>query len=121
MTPWLQTALTVVSLLVALLAVVYVVRDRPIDRLLLAAMAVLWLGCLLQLVTGVVNLARTDEDVSGVLFVAYLVGLVAVPPLAVAWARGEPSRAGTGVLVLAGVLVPFLLLRLHAIWIAPGV
>ena len=55
-------------------------------------MAVLWLGCLLQAVTGVVNLVRTEEDVSGVLFVAYLVGLVAVPPLAVAWARG--SRAG---------------------------
>ncbi len=121
MTPWLQTALTAFSLVVALLAIVYVVRDRPIDRLLLAAMAVLWLGCLLQLVTGVVNLAGTDEDVSGVLFVAYLVGLVAVPPLAVAWARGEPSRAGTGVLVLAGLLVPFLLLRLHTIWIVPGV
>ena len=121
MTPWLQTALTVVSLLVALLAVGYVVRNRAIDRLLLAAMAVLWLGCLLQLVTGVVNLVRTDEDVSGVLFLAYLVGLVAVPPLAVAWARGEQSRAGTGVLVVAALLVPFLLLRLNTIWTAPGV
>jgi hypothetical protein len=49
-------------------------------------------------------------------FVLYLLGLVAVAPLAAWWARGEPSRAGAGVVVVAGLLVPFLLLRLDALW-----
>jgi hypothetical protein len=115
-TGWLQTALTVLSLLVALLAVVYVVRDRRADRALVAAVAVLWVGTLVQLGYGVVALARTDHDVHGTVFVLYLLGLVAVPPAAAWWARGEPSRAGAGVVVVAGLLVPFLLLRLDTLW-----
>jgi hypothetical protein len=111
----LQIALSVLSLLVALLAIGYVARDRAPDRLLLAAVGVLGLGCLVQLAVGLVLLAGA-EDVNGVIFVLYLLGLVAVPPLAGWWARGEPSRAGTGVVVVAGLLVPFLLLRLDTLW-----
>ncbi len=116
MTGWLQTALTVLSLLVALLALVYVVRDRRADRTLVVAIAVLWGGTIVQVVYGLVALAGTDRDVSGVVFVLYLLGLVATPPIAAWWARGEPSRAGSGVVVVAGLLVPFLLLRLDTIW-----
>ena len=116
MTGWLQTALTVLSLAVALLALVYVVRDRRADRTLVAAIAVLWAGTLVQLGYGIVALAGTDRDVNGAVFVLYLLGLVATPPVAAWWARGEPSRAGPGVVVVAGLLVSFLLLRLDTIW-----
>lgn len=116
MTGWLQISLSVLSLLVALLAIGYVARNRAPDRLLLAAVGVLGLGCLVQLVVGLVLLPGADDDVNGVVFVLYLLGLVAVPPVAAWWARGEPSRAGTGVVVVAGVLVPFLLLRLDILW-----
>ena len=116
MTPWLQVAVSVLSLVVALLAIGYVVRNRAPDRLLLAAVGLLGLGCVVQLVVGLVLLAGTDEDVNGVVFVLYLLGLVAVPPLAGWWARGESSRAGTGVVVVAGLLVPVLLLRLDVLW-----
>ncbi len=116
MTGWLRIALTVLSLLVAAIAGWYVVRDRRPDRPLLAAVAVLGLGTLVQLVYGVVALARTDHDVNGIVFVLYLLGLVAIPPAAAWWARGEPSRAGTGVVVVAGLLVPFMLLRLDTLW-----
>jgi hypothetical protein len=112
----LQIALTVLSLLVSALALVYVVRDRRADRTLVAAIAVLWLGTIVQLGYGIVALAGTDRDVNGVVFVLYLIGLVVTPPIAAWWARGEPSRAGSGVVVVAGLLVPFLLLRLDAIW-----
>jgi hypothetical protein len=115
-TAWLQISLTVLSLLVALLAIGYVVRDRAPDRLLLGAVGVLGLGCLVQLVVGIVLLAGTDEDVRGLVFVLYLLGVAVVPPVAAWWARGEPSRAGTGVVVVAGLLVPFLLLRLDTLW-----
>jgi hypothetical protein len=80
------------------------------------AIGVLWLGTLVQLVVGVVKLPGADEDVNGVVFVLYLLGLVATPPVAAWWARGEPSRAGSGVVVVAGLLVPFLLLRLDTLW-----
>jgi multisubunit Na+/H+ antiporter MnhF subunit len=112
----LQIALTVLSLLVALLALVYVVRDRAADRVLVGAIGVLWLGTIVQLVVGLAKLPGADDDVNGVVFVLYLLGLVATPPVAAWWARGEPSRAGSGVVVVAGLLVPFLLLRLDTLW-----
>ena len=115
-TDWLRISLSALSLAVALLAVVYVVRDRRADRVLVAAIALLWLGTIVQLVYGTVALVGTHRDVEGVVFVLYLLGLVAVPPLAAWWARGEPSRAGSGVVVVAGLLVPFLLLRLDTLW-----
>jgi hypothetical protein len=115
-TGWLQISLSALSLLVAVLAAVYVVRNRAPDRLLLGLVGVLGIGCLVQLVVGLVLLPGAEEDVNGVVFVLYLLGLAAVPPLAAWWARGEPSRAGTGVVVVAGLLVPFLLLRLDTLW-----
>jgi hypothetical protein len=101
---------------VALLALVHVVRDRPAGRVVLGALGVLWVGTIVQLVYGLVALSRSDDDVHGVVFVLYLLGLVAVPPAAAWWARGEPSRAGSGVVVVAALLVPFLLLRLDVLW-----
>lgn len=121
MTDWLQTALTVLSLLIAVLALGYVVRDRLTDRWLLAPVGLLALGTLLQLVLGVIELSRTTNDVSGAVFVGYLIGLALIPPLATVWALGEPSRSGTAVFIVAGLLVPVLLLRLDQIWTAPGV
>jgi hypothetical protein len=115
-TTWLQTALTVLALAVALVALWYVVRNRRVDRALLAAAGVLWLGTLVQLGYGLVALVGTDREVRRLVFVLYLLGLVATPPIAAWWAAGEPSRAGSGVVVVAALLVPVLLLRLGTLW-----
>ncbi|CUR54996.1 conserved membrane hypothetical protein [metagenome] len=120
-TAWLQIALTALSLLVALQALVYVVLDRVTDRWLLAPVAVLFAGTLVQLVSGVVKLVGTERDVAGLEFVGYLVGLVLILPAATFWALGERSRGGTAVLIVAGLLVPFMLIRLDTIWTGSGV
>jgi hypothetical protein len=119
-TDWLTTTLTVVSLLLAAVATGYVVLDRATDDWLLGLVGLLAVGTVVQLVTGAVALARTDADVSGPSFVGYLIALVLVPPAATIWALGERSRAGTSVLIVAGLLVPFLMLRLGQIWTAAG-
>jgi hypothetical protein len=112
----LQIAVTVVGFAVALLAIAYLARDRAPDRVLLTAVGVLWAATLVQLVYGIARLPSADDDVHDVVFVLYLLGLAAVPPAAGWWARGEPSRAGSAVVVVAGLLVPFLLLRLDTLW-----
>jgi hypothetical protein len=117
---WLQTTLTGLSLVLAAAALVYVALDRLTDRWLLALVGVLFVGLVGQLVVGVVQLVRTDNDVSGPTFVGYLLGLVVVLPVSTWWARGEPSRAGTAVFIVAGLVIPVLLLRLDQIWTAPG-
>ncbi len=120
MTDWIQAALTVLSLLLALLALVYVVLDRTADRWLVAAAAVVALGTVVAAIDGLVALIGTDRDVSGLTYVGYLIGLILVPPAATLWALGERSRGGTAVLIVAGLLIPFLLLRLDLIWTGPG-
>jgi len=120
-TDWLQTALIITSLAIAALAAIYVLFNRETDGWLLAPVALLAVLTLIQLVTGVIKLARTDQDVSGPTFVGYLIGLVLIPPAATIWALGERSRAGTSVLIVAGLLVPFMLLRLGQVWTAAGV
>jgi hypothetical protein len=112
----LQVAVSAVAVAVALVALWYVVSNRRTDRVLAAAVGVLWLATLVQLVYGVVALVGTDRDVRGVVFVLYLLGLAATPPAAAWWAAGEPSRAGSGVVVVAALLVPFMLLRLSTLW-----
>ena len=89
----LRVVLTALSLLVALVALVYVVRDRSADGFLVGLVGVLFAGTLAQLVYGISQLSDAEPDVHKVVFVLYLLGLVSVPPLAAWWARGEPSRA----------------------------
>lgn len=120
MTTWLQIVLVALSLVVAVMAAAYVVRDRTVDPPIFAATTLWWLGCLVQVGSGLVAWVRTDAEVSGPVFVGYLLSLAVIPPAAWWWARGEPSRAGTAVLLVAALVVPVLLLRLDSIWDAAG-
>lgn len=113
----LQYAVITASLLVAALSAVYVVRDlRPTPLLGLSMWAVEAL-LLVQLVVGVVQVVQGVPDgVSVVTYLSYLVGLLVAIPAAIWWARGEPSRAGTGVVLVVMLLIPVLVVRLEQIW-----
>jgi len=112
----LQYAVAGLALLLAAVATVYVVLDRPTGPVLLAGLGLLELAVLAQAVLGIVQLAGTERDVNGVVFVGYLLGLVVFVPVAAVWALGERSRAGTAALIVLGLVVPFLELRLDQIW-----
>ncbi|GAB3597963.1 hypothetical protein GCM10027446_27000 [Angustibacter peucedani] len=120
MTAPLTLVLAVASLAFALGTALLAWRDRPAGPRTLLAAAVVEAGFVVQLVVGVVMLATTDRDVPGVLFVAYLVGVLLVLPVAVVWSRAEQSRWGTGVLVVAGLVDAVLLARLQQIWGGQG-
>ena len=117
----LQTLLIVLSLVIAAVATVYVVLDRPTGTLLLGSLGMLEGGLLVQAVIGIVQLAQGDgEGVNGPVFVGYLLGTLLFVPAAVWWALGERSRAGTAALIVVGLVVPVLILRLQQIWTAPS-
>ena len=90
--------------------------DRRLNDALFWLLAALEVGLLVQLVGGCVALARTDRDVDGLTFVAYLISIVLVLPFAVAWAASEKSRWGTGVLLAGCLTVAVLALRVSQIW-----
>jgi hypothetical protein len=95
-------------------------RNRRAGNGLLLLAGLTELAAVTQLVAGVVLLTSGHHDVSAALFVAYLVGLAVVVPLAVFWALGEPTRWGPGVLTVAGLVVLVLVARLHQLWTGAG-
>ncbi len=116
----LPTVLLVASLLAAAWALVLVVIDRAVGMFLLGYLALVELGLLALAVTGFVGLAGTDREVDGLSFGGYLVGALFVLPLGGAWALAERSRWGPGVLVVACLTIPVLILRMNQIWDGAG-
>jgi hypothetical protein len=106
----LSVVLVVLALLAALGAIVLTAMDRRINWPLLIGIGVLELGLLAQLVVGLIRLE------GGAVFVAYLVAAVLVLPIGVLWALAESSRWGAGVLAVACLVIPVLVLRLDQVW-----
>ncbi|TIC87812.1 hypothetical protein E8D34_09120 [Nocardioides sp. GY 10113] len=120
MTPWLFGAVLVLCGVAAIAVVVHLVRDEiPSDRTFIL-LGLVELALLIQLVVGIVALATTDRDVTGVLFVSYLIGVAAAPPIGAFWSLAERSRGGTAVLLLAMLTVAALEVRLWDIWGGAG-
>lgn len=98
--------------------VVLVVLDRQPNDYLYAALGVVEVGLLAQLVVGLVMLSGGHGGVNVAAYAGYLVGSLLILPAAFLWSLGERTRAGTGVLVVAVLVVPVLFLRLHQLWSA---
>lgn len=107
----LQTILIVAALVLALVTGGYVAADRSPDRLLVALLALLEVGLVVQAVVGIAQLVGGSGD-PGVTFVGYLLAVLLVLPFGLLWSLGERSRGATAVLVVALVTVAFLVLRL---------
>jgi hypothetical protein len=100
----------------AVLALIDVMRDREPTWWTGGALAATELVLLVQLVVGLVKLAATDRDVSGLPFTAYLVLAVLIPPVAFVWAATERTRWGTAVIVVGALATIALEFRLDQIW-----
>ena len=120
MTNWLEVLVYVIAGTAAVIAIVHLVRDRPVEDGMFVLLGIAELFLLVQLVLGCVALAGTDRDVSGVLFVSYLVGVALALPVGAFWSLAERNRAGTAVLLLAVLTVVGLELRLRDIWAGSG-
>ena len=116
MTSWLYGALLVLAAVTAVLLVVDLVRDRAAQDSHYVALAVLEVVLLIQLVGGIVALARTERDIEGAVFVSYLVTNVLVPVVGAFFSLAERSRVGTTILLLAVVTVAGLEVRLWDVW-----
>ncbi len=108
--------LVVLGVVVAVLALVDVARDREPGWGAVGALALLEVGLVVQCVLGFVALADTDRGVNDLTFSAYLVGTLLVPPAAFVWAVTERSRWGTAVVAIGGLAVLALEGRLNQIW-----
>jgi hypothetical protein len=112
----LQIVLSVLCLLVVVLLVVLIVRDRRPGPVTYVLLAVLELGLVAELVLGLMRVFDDHEGVAVGAYVGYLVGALVILPLAAGWAWAERTRNGTGVLLVGVLVLPVLFVRLHDIW-----
>jgi hypothetical protein len=108
--------LTAMSLVIMAWAGWLSVRNRPVNDALFYAAAALEVVVLAVVVGGFIALGATDRSVDGITFVGYLITIVLVMPIGVAWGASDKSRWGTGVVVIAAFLVIVLAWRLVQIW-----
>lgn len=112
-----EPVIAVLCLVAAVWLVVLLVADRLPNDALFALLGLVELGLLVDLVLGVVRvLSQPHAGVSVATYVGYLIAAVVLPPAAVLWSLADRSRGGTGVLLVAVLVVPFLFLRLGQVW-----
>lgn len=113
-----QIGLSILCALVAVVLVVHTVRDEQTGNLGFFGLVAIEAGLLVQLVWGLVQVAGDHEGVSVGAYIGYLVGALFILPAGFLWSASEKSRSGTAVLLVAVLVVPVLLLRLHDLWSA---
>lgn len=111
----LQIALSVLCGVTALLVVVQIVRDRQPNRLVIGLLVLIEVGLVANLVLGLSWVTGEHADISAVTYIGYLVGALAVLPLAWGWSWAERTRSGTAVILVGLLVVPYLFVRLHEV------
>jgi hypothetical protein len=92
-------------------------RDQPTKDWHFIGMAVVSALALLQLVVGIVQLARGEKPDQGTtIFVAYLIGSFACIPAAGFMSLAERTRWGSATVAAGAVVLAVLEVRLYDIW-----
>jgi hypothetical protein len=113
----LTDACGVAALVLALWCGLAALRDQPTKDWHFIGMAVVTLLATVQLVVGVVQLARGQKPEQGtVIFVAYLLGAFVCVPTVAFLSLAERTRWGSATVAAGGVVLAVLELRLNDIW-----
>ena len=91
-------------------------RDRPVILRQLLVSGLVEALLLVQVVVGLVAVARGDGPADGATYWGYLVTTLFVLPVAAAWAFAERTRWSSVVLLVAALTVAFLQLRAVQVW-----
>ena len=110
------TAVTILALLLALVAAGYAVLARKLPRWVYVLVALVEVAVLWLTVVCVVSWVGGTGPADPVVFLSYLAVVVAAAPGAAWWGAAEPGRWGGGVVAIAAVVLPVLVLRLEQVW-----
>ena len=107
---------TVLSLLLAVVTGALAALNKRINRWVLALVALLEVALLVLTLQLVVAWIGGNAPEQPVVLLAYLVVVLVAAPGTVWWGAAEPGRWGTGVVCVACLLIPVLLVRLQQVW-----
>ena len=107
---------TVLSLVLAVVTGVLAALNKRINRWVLALVAVLEVALLVLTLQLAMAWIGGNSPEQPVVLLAYLVVVLVAAPGTVWWGAAEPGRWGTGVVCVACLLIPVLLVRLQQVW-----
>ena len=110
------TAVIVVGLVLAVVTGLLALLAKPLPRWVYVLVALLEVAVLWMTVVCVVAWAGGNAPSDPVVFLAYLAVVIAAGPATAWWGSGEPGRWGSGVVAMAGLVVPVLVVRLQQVW-----
>lgn len=113
-------AVSVGCLAVAVWAAVELIRNRPITNPLFYGVAGIEVLLVVLGLIAVGTMIAGDMPAELATFIGYLLTALILPPVGVVWAIMEKSRWGCGVIVIASLIIPVLILRMHQVWVTPG-
>lgn len=116
MTGAFSTATIIVGLVIAAWAAVLLIRNRPVGRALQVAELALTAMFVVLAVGGIVQMLGTDRDFARAEFVGYLLLSPLIPLGAWWWSKNDTSRAGSGVVLVVGLVMPVLVVRIQQVW-----
>ncbi len=113
----LTVAVSVAALVLAAWCGFAAYRDQPTKDWHFIGMAVVTVLAFVQLVIGIVQLARGEDPAEGsVIFVSYLIGAFAAVPAAGFLSLAERTRWGSATVAAGAVVLAVLEVRLYDIW-----
>lgn len=116
MVDWLATTIIVVALVVAALAGVMALLDRPPRLTQLIGLAAVEAALLVQATVAMARLFGSDRPDQLATFVGYLLTAVLIPPLAGLLGWTERTRWGSAIVAAACLVVPVMVVRLQQVW-----
>jgi hypothetical protein len=114
------TAVIITSLLAAAWCLVTTLRKRPIGIGELVGMGVAQALVMAQVVISIIHLARGQRPHELATFIGYLVAILIILPAAGVLARLEPTRWGSLIATVGGLVVAVLIVRLDQVWTGVG-
>jgi hypothetical protein len=116
----LATASIVLSLVLAVWALVAAVRHRAPDRVQFVGLVVLEAALVALAVVAMIAIGGGERPGEPGAFFGYLVTLVCLPALAWVLARMEPTRWGSAIVGAVCLVTPVVVVRLQQTWEALG-
>mgnify|MGYP001550586103 CR=1 FL=1 len=110
------TATIVAGLVIAAWAAIYLIIKRPVDRPLQVAQLVLAGMFVVLAIGGIAQMLGTDRDFARAEFVGYLLLSPLIPLGAWWWSKNDETRAGSGVVLVIGLVMPVLVVRIQQVW-----
>jgi peptidoglycan/LPS O-acetylase OafA/YrhL len=116
----LGVAVAASALAVAAWSLIAVIGDRAIDRSHLVGLGLVQVLACVLIGYAAVRLSHGAHPRQYATFIGYLVAFFLVVPLATLLAKLEPTRWGSVIVMVAGLVMAILVLRLDQVWTGVG-